>query len=305
MSQFQRTAPKTGMATFYKVPVANGGRVTVPVTDPLALSRMVVLEVFEQPAAGVQEVELLTTGLMAGAEYHVHLRAHVAVGAGRSLTLVWDTDSEFYTFDFSNLTAGQEMWVKVRHTPGVPGQGFEVLATCDAAGETVYYTTPDGGVAASQAWVQQNYCVKVTTSDMNVTSNVTLANIPGLSATLEPGTYSIRGALHFQCVGSGGFRVGAAGTAVCSLVLLDMTATRTENQSMSALGAGRIAGSTLTNALGTAILPSAGAGGLIMVNGTLVVTTTGSVQLQFAQGSSNATASRIMAGSTLTITKLP
>ena len=52
MSQFLRSAPKMGMATFYTIAPANNSRVVVPDADALILQKMVVARINAVPDAG-------------------------------------------------------------------------------------------------------------------------------------------------------------------------------------------------------------------------------------------------------------
>ena len=136
----------------------------------------------------------------------------------------------------------------------------------------------------------------VSSTQLDKTSDATLANVVGLSQTVVPGTYKFTIHLAGTAGASGGWKVafnyttavlgsiestGYAYTA--SAVALTHTTTTTTQTSLIATTAANIAGD---------------------IEGTMVVTTGGTVQLQFAQNASNGTASSIYVGSYMQFTRI-
>lgn len=127
-------------------------------------------------------------------------------------------------------------------------------------------------------------------------ANTTLANITGLVQTVVPGTYSFRADLAGTSGASGGWKLAFkyTGTVVsvlqatgiaftASAAAVANTTTTTDQTSLIAVTAANVAG---------------------MIYGTMVVTTGGTVQLQFAQNASNGTDSTLVLGSSMTFTRI-
>lgn len=334
MSQFLRSAPKTGIATFVPLP-ATPGTVVVPVSDPLSLLRMVVIDLNADPGASNQMVTLKTGGVLVGAEFFLMLRSSVAV-AGAPFVIVQDESlGVIYGFSLAGVTADSYRWVKVRwnggsswevvsyYISGAPhttlsGDGLTlgeqstvkgslellsdahahstVLEPNSSAGDDVdVFMPPSSGVLATQEWAAARRCNKVLASDQSYTSNTTLADT-GLSLTLEGNTlYAIEGTLFVAAHTSGGFKVGFNGTAGVTALLVHLLAQRYENDTGSILGADSL------SALGTSFGLTTGAisGSDIEVNlrGFIHTSTAGTLTLRAAQNASFATATTVKKGS--------
>lgn len=135
-------------------------------------------------------------------------------------------------------------------------------------------------------------------SGFSVTSSTVLTNVPGMVAALLPGTYELRLSLHIST------------NAVAAGYKWGWTSTCTFGTSHAMGGIAVIGG-------GPALFnfdPSTGTGNtqsavtasddVVTAVGTFTVTVAGNLQLQFAQGTSNATASTLLNGSTMTLTKV-
>lgn len=127
-------------------------------------------------------------------------------------------------------------------------------------------------------------------------TNTVLANVTGLVQTVVPGTYAFRAELAGTAGASGGWKVAfkytgtvlssiqATGMAyTASAVAVANTTTATDQASLIAVTAANISG---------------------VIYGTMVVTTGGTVQLQFAQNVSNGTDCTIVLGSSMTFTRI-
>lgn len=150
-------------------------------------------------------------------------------------------------------------------------------------------------VDAGASQISSNSTVTATT-ELDKTSDATLANVVGLVQTVVPGTYKFSIHLAGTAGASGGWKVafnyttavlssiestGYAYTA--SAVAVTHTTTTTTQTSLIATTAANIAGD---------------------IEGTMVVTTGGTVQLQFAQNASNGSASSIYVGSYMQLTRI-
>lgn len=135
-----------------------------------------------------------------------------------------------------------------------------------------------------------------SSATITANANTTLANITGLVQTVVPGTYYFRAELAGTAGASGGWKVAfkytttvvsvleATGMAfTASAVAVANTTTTTDQASLIAATAANVAG---------------------LIYGTMVVTTGGTVQLQFAQNASNGTDSTIVLGSTMIFTRI-
>lgn len=142
---------------------------------------------------------------------------------------------------------------------------------------------------------------KFVTSDVSLTSNTTLANITGLSSTAAANTrYRIQATLFYTAATAGDLKIGfttpASATVIYGLQGLVSSAT------------------LITGAYSPGFSTGSGgltAGGVDATNLFLTVEltlqtagTAGTFQLQFAQGTSSATATVIKANSTMTVCRI-
>lgn len=126
-------------------------------------------------------------------------------------------------------------------------------------------------------------------SNFTATSNVALANITGLTTTVvAAGHYSFHAVLFTTASTSGGVQFAVAGTA---------TATSLEYEGVLT-SAGAIVNQTRSTALAGVVCSSAAAvAGTAVIDGTIVVNAGGTLTIEFAQNTSNASASTVLAGS--------
>lgn len=160
--------------------------------------------------------------------------------------------------------------------------GMETLTNKTLTSPTINNATISGTISAN---------VVTSTPQLDATSNTALANIGGLVQTVVPGTYKFVINLSGTSGASGGWKVAFKYTATvlssievvsyaytASAVAVAHTTTATDQASLIAATTAYISG---------------------VIEGTMVVTTGGTVQLQFAQNASNGTASSIYVGSTM------
>lgn len=126
-------------------------------------------------------------------------------------------------------------------------------------------------------------------------TDTTLANITGLTQTVVAGTYKFRAVLTVTCGGTGGVKL-AFNYTTAVLSALNATAF---SYTASAVAVSK----TTTTTTQTSIVASNTAFTDVVIEGTMVVTTGGTVDLQFAQNSANSTSS-VLVGSTLEFTRI-
>lgn len=128
-----------------------------------------------------------------------------------------------------------------------------------------------------------------TTADVPVTSNITLANVTGLSINVAAATtYTFRVWAPTTAAAAGGIQFAIGGTATVTSIIYE----------------GYIDGATKTraSALGTAVSSSASATtGTATIEGTITVNAAGTLTVQFAQNTSNASASTVLRGATFEV----
>lgn len=156
-------------------------------------------------------------------------------------------------------------------------------------GSTAVATDPGAGNLLVQNFINSGGYTRVV-SNFSVTSSAALVNVTGLSVTLIAGkTYSFQAKLYFTSNAAGGVQAAVGGTVTpSSIAYTGYTIT----------GSNTIVGFQPANILGTAVgTITATTLGLIDISGTIVVTTGGTLTIQFAQNVSNAAASTVLAGS--------
>lgn len=125
----------------------------------------------------------------------------------------------------------------------------------------------------------------------------TLASITGLSLSLAVGTYTISGYLAVQCAATPGIKLSlSTSTATATSILVDTWAYSTSTLTAESNYA--------TAALTGNLLSSAVAATAVDFTGTIVVSTAGTLTLQAAQNTSNATVLTITNGSYITATRI-
>lgn len=154
------------------------------------------------------------------------------------------------------------------------------------------------GVTITGATISGTISGNTVRQSATVTANAstTLANLTGLVQTVVPGTYMFRANLAGTAGASGGWKVAFkyTGTVLSSIqatswgytastVAVAKTTTATDQASLIAATTAYTAGT---------------------IEGTMVVTTGGTVQLQFAQNASDGTDCTIVLGSSMTFTRI-
>ena len=136
--------------------------------------------------------------------------------------------------------------------------------------------------------------IKYVASDFSVTSSTTLVDVTGLSVTLTAGgVYQFSTQLLTTSNASGGIK--AALVAAASLTATTIIAECYVN--------GGITAQTRISSLGSNIanLASGVSAAEVKANGLIIVNAGGDLRIQFAQGTSNGTASVVKTGSTLSV----
>lgn len=157
----------------------------------------------------------------------------------------------------------------------------------DYVNDTVYT------VDTNFTWVPEFSCGKygsVTFSSFDKTSDTTLANITNLTATLSPGTYSFSGYLPATAGASGGVKLALGGTALATKI----TANAKVYNGASLVGGDQYIYNSTAAAPTGQLAGYTGVVTDIWVEGTITITTAGTVTFRFAQNASNGTASSIL-----------
>jgi len=168
--------------------------------------------------------------------------------------------------------------------------------TTPAAGEWGYDGTQlqftNGG--AQRQEIPQIQQSRVSTQ-FDKTSDTTLANITGLTATVVAGKiYRFEATLFTSSNIAGGVKATIAGTATA-------TSIRYEGMTTDA----GVTTQTRATALGTAVgAVTAVTAGFIKIEGLITVNAAGTLTVQFAQNASNGTASSVLVGSTFVLTQM-
>jgi len=147
------------------------------------------------------------------------------------------------------------------------------------------------GANGNDGWYNSAGETRVTTQ-FDKTSDVTLANIPGLTSTLIAGRkYRFAADLYTTSNTAGGVQVAIGGTATATSIVYDGFTTNagviTQSRATT-LGAAVGAVTTVTAAH-------------IKIEGTIVCNAAGTLTVQFAQNASNGTASSVLVNSTFQV----
>lgn len=134
-------------------------------------------------------------------------------------------------------------------------------------------------------------------SQFDKTSDVTLADITGLSVTLQAGlSYQFEAVLFTTSNIAGGVQAAVKGTCTATAIIYEGEAT-----AAAAIGA-----QTRATSLGTAVgAVTAVTAARIDICGLITVNTAGTLTIQFAQNVSNGTASSVLVGSYMKVRHLP
>lgn len=129
------------------------------------------------------------------------------------------------------------------------------------------------------------------TADVTATTNTTLADLTGLVATLAVGTYKFRVALQCLSTANGGTKV--------AFVYATPTSIQCEAKAFTASA---VAVTRFTTTTSTASIVGATVANIcIELEGTIVVATAGTIQVQGAQNASHSDTTTFYTGSTLQI----
>ena len=131
-------------------------------------------------------------------------------------------------------------------------------------------------------------------ADVTAASNTTLANLTDLSLPLAVGTYKVKVALQALSTGNGGTKVAFVYTAPTSIQL--------EAKAFTAAAVAVTRFITTTSA--ASIVAATVANICIELEGTIVVATGGTIQVQGAQNASSVDTTTYYAGSTLELIKI-
>lgn len=126
-------------------------------------------------------------------------------------------------------------------------------------------------------------------------TTTTLANVTGLSFTVVPGTYQFYADLDTTCGGTGGVKLAFNYTTTV------LSAIYASGLAYTASAVARSKTNTTTTQ--TSIVASNTAFTNVILSGTMVVTTGGTVDLQFAENSANSTSS-VLVGSYMQFTRI-
>jgi len=129
------------------------------------------------------------------------------------------------------------------------------------------------------------------TADVTATTNTTLANLTGLVATLGVGTYKFKVSLQCLSTANGGTKV--------AFVYETPTSIQCEAKAFTASAVAVTRFTTTTSA--ASIVAATVANICIELEGTIVVATAGTIQVQGAQNASHSDTTTFYAGSTLEV----
>jgi hypothetical protein len=198
---------------------------------------------------------------------------------------------------FNLLVGVASASVTLQIQQGTSGSINTVVQTTATLNATLIQGTPSVPNSANpwqtltevEALIANAYTSVRNASAFAVTSNATLANVTGLSVNLAASTvYSFEAWLLTTATSGGGVQAAIGGTA---------TATSIEYEGIMT-SAAALVDQNRASALATAVCSSATTtGGTIRITGTIVVNAAGTLTVQFAQNTSNAGASTVLAGS--------
>lgn len=139
--------------------------------------------------------------------------------------------------------------------------------------------------------------IKRIATDVAFTSNATLADLGALSHDVVPGTYAYRVVLQTTATANGGTKVAfkqGGGATLTSLQNQSLTATATANAS-----------TRVTSTTDAASLVAATAANLLVIlEGTMVVATAGTITVQGAQNASHGDTTTYHVGSTFKLERI-
>lgn len=173
--------------------------------------------------------------------------------------------------------------------------GTTTLRASAAAGTTTQTLPAVSGVVASTSGTNL-FIADVTRCGTQVdNTGTTLANITNLAQVVVVGTYRFRAVLKTTAGGTGGFKI-AFNYTTAVLSAIDATAYGYTATAIATAG-------TTTTTTQTSIISTATAYTSIILEGTMVVTTGGTVDLQMAENNANSTSS-VLVGSTMEFVRI-
>ena len=154
-------------------------------------------------------------------------------------------------------------------------------------------------VGGFPAWTSAGSNTTRVTVNFPVVSSTSLVNVTGLTATLTGGlNYTFMARLYYTDAAAGGVQASICGTTTATNIVY--------NGRVIDSGSNGIKGATQATALCTVVAntPTTGTSGLTEINGTITVNTAGTLTVQFAQNTSNGTASIVLQGSTFSVNNI-
>jgi len=131
--------------------------------------------------------------------------------------------------------------------------------------------------------------IALLTTQLDKTSDTTLANLEGMVHYVTPGTYEFFVSLQVTAGASGGTKVAFKYTDATLSALQSIS----EAKTASAVAVSRVTSTTDQASLTAATAAHA----LVEIKGTMVVSASGTIQVQGAQNASNGTATNFFVGS--------
>jgi hypothetical protein len=219
--------------------------------------------------------------------------------ADGTLTITDGSSSPTFTILSSNrLQANQSFYVAA----SLGAQVFQDNSAGDISlsrAANKVWAVGSGAAASVDGWFHYAGQKRVT-SDFSKTSDTTLANVTGLTVDVAAGrTYSFETELSFTCAAAGGVKAAIAGTATATNIIYDGWIVDS--------GANGIKGNAQATALGGTVASAAttGTAGHILIRGTITVNAAGTLTVQFAQNTTNGTASVAKRGSYFIVYDMP
>lgn len=202
---------------------------------------------------------------------------------------------------FVGLTATQGLLVETGNQPSVANRiigykrgGAEPYPTVQSGAQLICEDTEGNWCPGSSPLLGDliNPTAKASTSTLTKTSDVILANVPGISIPLLAGkTYNCRGTMAGTAAAAGGIRLRLNSEDT-------LTATSARFRAMMYDGTTLVANTAVTN-ITSDVMSNAAAYTNIEVDGSIVVNAAGHLRAQMAQNTSNATPTTIVQGSHL------
>jgi len=168
-----------------------------------------------------------------------------------------------------------------------PADTVQVYSNDAAAGDHNLYVRTEAGAVNRLTGLSASVATQ-----FDKTSDTTLANVTGLTRNVEAGrTYSFEAVLYTTSNVAGGVKAAISGTATATSIVYEGITTDAGASTQSRA-------TTLGNAIGAVTAVTAAR---ITITGTIVVNAAGTLTVQFAQNTSNGTASSVLVGSTFSL----